>query len=95
METVLDVAFSGKWRSFEVSDVEASVLFTTDLLWRSAGQEISCLLWNPTVHYCVHNNPPLVSILSQMNLVHTFMLNYFKNHFNINLPYMPMSLYFQ
>jgi hypothetical protein len=56
----------------------------------AATQELSSILWNPKVHYRTHRSPPMVPILSQIDLVHTIPFCLSKIHFNIVHP--PTSL---
>jgi hypothetical protein len=52
----------------------------------SASQEIPSLLCNLKVQYRVHNSPPPVPVLSQMNPVHNFSPYFPKIHSNIIFP---------
>jgi hypothetical protein len=55
---------------------------------RSVSQQIPHLLWNPNIHYRLHNRTPVDSNLSQMNPVH-ILIPYFNNvYFNIIIPSM-------
>jgi hypothetical protein len=58
---------------------------------RSAGKEILCLLWYLNVLCYVHNSPPLVPILCQINLVRSSIFYFFIIHINIIFPSTSMS----
>lgn len=55
----------------------------------SGGQKIPSLLWNLKVHYHIHKNLPLKSIMNQLNSVHTLTPYFFKLHSNTIFPSFP------
>jgi len=57
----------------------------------SRSQETFHLLWNPKVHYHVHNSFLLDAVLSQKHPVCTFPSCFSEINYNIILPSMPQS----
>jgi len=52
--------------------------------WFAASQEIPRVLWNPTVHYRIHQCLTPVPILNQPDPIHIRTSYFLKIHLNIN-----------
>jgi hypothetical protein len=52
----------------------------------SASQISFCPLWNPKVYYLIHNSPPLILILSQMNQFTPYSFQKLSSHIRLGLP---------
>jgi len=55
----------------------------------SASQEIPRILWNPKVHYLIHQYQPPVRIPSQLDPIHTPTSHFLKSHLCIILSFTP------
>jgi hypothetical protein len=69
-----------------------SRVFPEKLTWSSASQEPPWILWNPKIHYRIHNIPPPVTVQSQIDPIHALPALFTKIHFNIILPFTPGSI---
>ena len=58
----------------------------------SRDQNISLNLHDPILHDTVHTSPPLVPLLSQMNLLYNLKPCVYKINFNFILPFDPLAL---
>ena len=47
----------------------------------SASHEIPRILWNPKIHYRIHNSQPLVLTQRQTNQVHVAVAHFFQGQF--------------
>jgi hypothetical protein len=79
-------------RALEIWGAKLCLTMEYSPSWESnscpASQEIPRLLWNRNVHYRIYKSLRLVSILSQVNSVHTFPPYFPKVHSDIILPYL-------
>jgi len=74
---------------FKLNSIEQSP--SSESNSHSDSQGIPRLLRNSKVHYCVHNSPPLVPILTKKHLVHT-LPPYFPNSHSVSYSHLRLGL---
>jgi hypothetical protein len=96
MHVIVKVAWLKRGHAFSNNDdIQYLLTYGAEPFLRSHNcadtQELPRILWNPKVHYRVHNSPPLVPILSQIDPVHTITcylrsMLIFSTHLRLGLP---------